>query len=291
MILKTKQLCKVNSNEYIEKLIDLAIAEDIGDGDHSSLSCIPKDATGSVKLMFKEKGVVAGIEIAAKIYERIDSKVEFTSLLSDGDEVSPGDFGFIAKGSVHTLLQAERIVLNVMQRMSGIATQTRRYVKEIEGTNAKILDTRKTTPGMRILDKLAVKIGGGYNHRMGLFDMIMLKDNHIDFAGGIEQAIKKANEYLKQTGKSLPIEVETRSLDDIKKVLSVGGVTRVMFDNFSVEKTRQAVELVNGRFETESSGGITLETIRSYAETGVDYISVGALTHQIKSLDMNLKKI
>ena len=281
----------MNSNEYIEKLINLAIAEDIGDGDHSSLSCIPKDATGSVKLMFKEKGVIAGIEIAAKIYERIDSNVEFTSLLSDGDEVSPGDFGFIAKGSVHTLLQAERIVLNVMQRMSGIATQTRRYVKEIEGTNAKILDTRKTTPGMRILDKLAVKIGGGYNHRMGLFDMIMLKDNHIDFAGGIEQAIKKANEYLKQTGRSLPIEVETRSLDDIKKVLSVGGVTRVMFDNFSVEKTRQAVELVNGRFETESSGGITLETIRSYAETGVDYISVGALTHQIKSLDMNLKKI
>ena len=281
----------MNSNEYIEKLIDLAIAEDIGDGDHSSLSCIPKDATGSVKLMFKEKGVVAGIEIAAKIYERIDSNVEFTSLLSDGDEVSPGDFGFIAKGSVHTLLQAERIVLNVMQRMSGIATQTRRYVKEIEGTNAKILDTRKTTPGMRILDKLAVKIGGGYNHRMGLFDMIMLKDNHIDFAGGIEQAIKKANEYLKQTGKSLPIEVETRSLDDIKKVLSVGGVTRVMFDNFSVEQTREAVALVNGIFETESSGGITLETIRSYAETGVDYISVGALTHQIKSLDMNLKKI
>ena len=281
----------MNSNEYIEKLINLAIAEDIGDGDHSSLSCIPKDATGSVKLMFKEKGVVAGIEIAAKIYERIDSNVEFTSLLSDGDEVSPGDFGFIAKGSVHTLLQAERIVLNVMQRMSGIATQTRRYVKEIEGTNAKILDTRKTTPGMRILDKLAVKIGGGYNHRMGLFDMIMLKDNHIDFAGGIEQAIKKANEYLKQTGRSLPIEVETRSLDDIKKVLSVGGVTRVMFDNFSVEQTREAVALVNGIFETESSGGITLETIRSYAETGVDYISVGALTHQIKSLDMNLKKI
>jgi len=280
----------VNSNEFIEKLIDLAIAEDIGDGDHSSLSCIPKNATGSVKLMFKQKGVVAGIEIAAKIYKRIDSKVEFTSLLSDGVEVSPGDFGFLAKGSVHTLLQAERIVLNVMQRMSGIATQTRRYVKEIEGTNAKILDTRKTTPGMRILDKLAVKIGGGYNHRMGLFDMIMLKDNHIDFAGGIEQAIKKANEYLKQTGKSLPIEVETRSLDDIKKVLSVGGITRVMFDNFSVEKTRQAVELVNGRFETESSGGITLETIRGYAETGVDYISVGALTHQIKSLDMNLKK-
>lgn len=281
----------MNSNEYIEKLIDLAIAEDIGDGDHSSLSCIPQNATGSVKLMFKQKGVVAGIEIAAKIYERIDSKVEFTSLLSDGVEVSPGDFGFIAKGSVHTLLQAERIVLNVMQRMSGIATQTRRYVKEIEGTNAKILDTRKTTPGMRILDKLAVKIGGGYNHRMGLFDMIMLKDNHIDFAGGIEQAIKKANEYLKQTGKSLPIEVETRSLDDIKKVLSFGGVTRVMFDNFSVEQTREAVELVNGKFETESSGGITLETIRGYAETGVDYISVGALTHQIKSLDMNLKKI
>lgn len=281
----------MNSNDYIEKLIELAIAEDIGDGDHSSLSCIPKDATGSVKLMFKQQGVVAGIEVASKIYQRIEPGTEFTPLLSDGDEVSPGDFGFLAKGSVHGLLQAERIVLNVMQRMSGIATQTRKYVKVVEGTNAKILDTRKTTPGMRILDKLAVKIGGGYNHRMGLFDMIMLKDNHIDFAGGIEQAIRKANDYLQATGRSLPIEVETRSLDDIKKVLSVGGVTRIMFDNFSVEQTRKAVDLVNGRFETESSGGITLETIRGYAETGVDFISVGALTHQIKSLDMNLKKI
>jgi len=281
----------VNSNDYIEKLIELAIAEDIGDGDHSSLSCIPKNATGSVKLMFKQQGVVAGIEVASKIYQRIEPGTEFTPLLSDGDEVSPGDFGFLAKGSVHGLLQAERIVLNVMQRMSGIATQTRKYVKVVEGTNAKILDTRKTTPGMRILDKLAVKIGGGYNHRMGLFDMIMLKDNHIDFAGGIEQAIRKANDYLQATGRSLPIEVETRSLDDIKKVLSVGGVTRIMFDNFSVEQTRKAVDLVNGRFETESSGGITLETIRGYAETGVDFISVGALTHQIKSLDMNLKKI
>jgi len=281
----------VNSNDYIEKLIELAIAEDIGDGDHSSLSCIPKNATGSVKLMFKQQGVVAGIEVASKIYQRIEPGTEFTPLLSDGDEVSPGDFGFLAKGSVHGLLQAERIVLNVMQRMSGIATQTRKYVKVVEGTNAKILDTRKTTPGMRILDKLAVKIGGGHNHRMGLFDMIMLKDNHIDFAGGIEQAIRKANDYLQATGRSLPIEVETRSLDDIKKVLSVGGVTRIMFDNFSVEQTRKAVDLVNGRFETESSGGITLETIRGYAETGVDFISVGALTHQIKSLDMNLKKI
>lgn len=281
----------MNSNDYIEKLIELAIAEDIGDGDHSSLSCIPKDATGSVKLMFKQQGVVAGIEVASKIYQRIEPGTEFTPLLSDGDEVSPGDFGFLAKGSVHGLLQAERIVLNVMQRMSGIATQTRKYVKVVEGTNAKILDTRKTTPGMRILDKLAVKIGGGHNHRMGLFDMIMLKDNHIDFAGGIEQAIRKANDYLQATGRSLPIEVETRSLDDIKKVLSVGGVTRIMFDNFSVEQTRKAVDLVNGRFETESSGGITLETIRGYAETGVDFISVGALTHQIKSLDMNLKKI
>lgn len=281
----------MNSNDYIEKLIELAIAEDIGDGDHSSLSCIPKNATGSVKLMFKQQGVVAGIEVASKIYQRIEPGTEFTPLLSDGDEVSPGDFGFLAKGSVHGLLQAERIVLNVMQRMSGIATQTRKYVKVVEGTNAKILDTRKTTPGMRILDKLAVKIGGGHNHRMGLFDMIMLKDNHIDFAGGIEQAIRKANNYLKATGRSLPIEVETRSLDDIKKVLSVGGVTRIMFDNFSVEQTRKAVDLVNGRFETESSGGITLETIRGYAETGVDFISVGALTHQIKSLDMNLKKI
>lgn len=275
----------------IFKLIDIAIAEDIGDGDHSSLSCIPNTAMGKVQLMAKDVGVLAGVDIAKQIYHRIDSEIQFTPFLSDGSVVGIGDIGFSAAGKVHSLLQAERIVLNVMQRMSGIATQTNIYVKQIEGTRAKILDTRKTTPGMRVFDKLAVKIGGGENHRMGLFDMIMLKDNHVDFAGGIEQAIRKANAYVDKLGKKIDIEIETRNLDEIQRVMRIGGVTRIMLDNFSVELTKQAVELINGRFETESSGGITLETIRGYAEAGVDFISVGALTHQIKSLDMNLKKV
>ncbi|HZJ73641.1 MAG TPA: carboxylating nicotinate-nucleotide diphosphorylase [Perlabentimonas sp.] len=275
----------------IFKLIDIAIAEDIGDGDHSSLSCIPNTAMGKVQLMAKDVGVLAGVDIAKQIYHRIDSEIQFTPFLSDGSVVGIGDIGFSAAGKVYSLLQAERIVLNVMQRMSGIATQTNIYVKQIEGTKAKILDTRKTTPGMRVFDKLAVKIGGGENHRMGLFDMIMLKDNHVDFAGGIEQAIRKANAYVDKLGKKIDIEIETRNLDEIQRVMRIGGVTRIMLDNFSVELTKQAVELINGRFETESSGGITLETIRGYAEAGVDFISVGALTHQIKSLDMNLKKV
>jgi len=276
---------------FIDSLINLAIAEDIGDGDHSSLSCIPADAVGTVQLKIKQQGVLAGIQIARQVYQRIDPEVNFESHMDDGVLVNVGDIPFTATGRVHSLLQAERIVLNIMQRMSGIATQTREYVDRIKGTNAKVLDTRKTTPGMRILDKLAVRIGGGFNHRMGLFDMIMLKDNHIDFAGGIVQAIGMANDYLKKTGKALAIEIETRNLDEVRLVLATGGVNRIMLDNFSVEQTHEAVKLINGRFETESSGGITLETIRSYAEAGVDYISVGALTHQIKSLDMNLKKI
>jgi nicotinate-nucleotide pyrophosphorylase (carboxylating) len=276
---------------FQDKLIDIAIAEDIGDGDHSSLSCIPHDATGEVRLMLKDSGILAGVEIAQRIYQRIDNQINFTPFLSDGASVNRGDIAFSAMGSVHSLLQAERIVLNVMQRMSGIATQTNEYVKRIEGTRAKVLDTRKTTPGMRVFDKLAVRIGGGHNHRMGLYDMIMLKDNHVDFAGGITQAIQKANDYLKSTGKTIDIEIETRNFDEIQQVLEVGGVKRIMLDNFSVEQTRKAVELIDGRFEVESSGGITLETIRGYAETGVDFISVGALTHQIRSLDMNLKKV
>lgn len=275
----------------IEQLIDIAIAEDIGDGDHSSLSCIPSTAQGQVKLMIKQAGVLAGMEIASLVYRKIDGLVEFFPHLPDGAEVNFGDIAFIAKGKVHSLLQAERIVLNIMQRMSGIATQTRQYVKRVEGTKTKVLDTRKTTPGMRILDKMAVRIGGGFNHRMGLYDMIMLKDNHVDFAGGISQAIQKAQEYLSKTGKTLDIEIETRNLQEIEEVLRVGGVKRIMLDNFSVEQTHEAVKLINGLFETESSGGITLETIRAYAEAGVDFISVGALTHQIMSLDMNLKKI
>lgn len=278
-------------DQLIDRLIDLAIAEDLGDGDHSSLSCIPYDAVGAVQLMMKQEGVIAGLRVAERIYKRIDGSISINFLKSDGELLQPGDIAFRAYGRVHALLQAERIVLNVLQRMSGVATQTREYVKLCEGTKAKVLDTRKTTPGMRVLDKMAVTIGGGLNHRMGLFDMIMLKDNHIDFAGGIEQAIRMANEYLAKTGRNLDIEVETRSLNDVETVLRVGGVRRIMLDNFTVSDTRKAVEMVNGSFETESSGGINLSTIRDYALCGVDYISVGAITHQIKSIDMNLKKV
>lgn len=278
-------------DQLIDRLIDLAIAEDLGDGDHSSLSCIPYDAVGAVQLMMKQEGVIAGLRVAERIYKRIDGSISINFLKSDGELLQPGDIAFRAYGRVHALLQAERIVLNVLQRMSGVATQTREYVKLCEGTKAKVLDTRKTTPGMRVLDKMAVAIGGGLNHRMGLFDMIMLKDNHIDFAGGIEQAIRMANEYLAKTGRNLDIEVETRSLNDVETVLRVGGVRRIMLDNFTVSDTRKAVEMVDGRFETESSGGINLSTIRDYALCGVDYISVGAITHQIKSIDMNLKKV
>lgn len=278
-------------DQLIDRLIDLAIAEDLGDGDHSSLSCIPYDAVGAVQLMMKQEGVIAGLRVAERIYKRIDGSISINFLKSDGELLQSGDIAFRAYGRVHALLQAERIVLNVLQRMSGVATQTREYVKLCEGTKAKVLDTRKTTPGMRVLDKMAVAIGGGLNHRMGLFDMIMLKDNHIDFAGGIQEAIRMASEYLAKTGRNLDIEVETRSLKDVETVLRVGGVRRIMLDNFTVADTRKAVELINGRFETESSGGINLSTIRDYALCGVDYISVGAITHQIKSIDMNLKKI
>ncbi len=277
--------------KFIDQLIDLAIAEDIGDGDHSSLSCIPYAATGSVHLKMKQEGVIAGLNVAQRIYNKIDSGVAVEMLKADGEFLYPGDIVFVATGRVQSLLQAERIVLNVLQRMSGIATQTRQYVKLCEGAKARVLDTRKTTPGMRVLEKMAVAIGGGMNHRMGLFDMIMLKDNHIDFAGGIDLAIKKAQDYLSASGRNLDIEIETRSLSDVETVLRIGGIRRIMLDNFSIPDTRKAVEMINGRFETESSGGITLETIREYALCGVDFISVGAITHQIKSIDMNLKKI
>ncbi len=278
-------------NNLIDQLIDLAIAEDIGDGDHSSLSCIPANAIGKVKLMVKQQGIIAGVDVAKRIFNKIDSSIEFEKLISDGTPVKYGDIVFYATGGDRALLQSERIVLNVMQRMSGIATQTNLYVKKIEGTRAKVLDTRKTNPGMRVFDKMAVKIGGGENHRMGLYDMIMLKDNHVDFAGGIEEAIRKSNEYLALTGRNLGIEIETRNLSEVERVLKVGNVQRIMLDNFSIDDTRKAVELINHKFETESSGGINLETIRSYAECGVDYISVGAITHQIQSIDMNLKKV
>ena len=274
---------------FVKELIELCIKEDIGDGDHTSLCCIPADAHGRMRLLCKQEGVIAGIEVAQMVFNRLDPEMRFEQKLNDGDHVQPGDVAFYVSGRVRSLLQAERIVLNIMQRMSGVATQTAFYVKHLEGLHTRILDTRKTTPGMRVLDKMAVKLGGGENHRMGLFDMILLKDNHIDFAGGIRKAIHGAREYLHAKGKQLPIECEVRSLEDIDEVFAAGGVDRIMFDNFTPEMTRRAVEKVAGRCETESSGGITLDTLREYAETGVDFISVGALTHQIKSLDMSLK--
>lgn len=281
----------MNERKAIERLIELAIAEDIGDGDHSSLSCIPAKAKGEVELMLKQDGVLAGVSIAEMIYHQIDPKVIFTHKIADGKMVKYGDIAFTAKGKVHSLLKSERIVLNVMQRMSGIATQTHKYVEQIKGTKSKILDTRKTNPGMRMLDKMAVRLGGGCNHRIGLYDMIMLKDNHVDFAGGVAQAIQKAKKYLHETERKLEIEVEVRNLDEVCEALKEGGIKRIMLDNFSVSDTHKAVQLIGGKIETESSGGITLTTIRAYAETGVDFISVGALTHHVQSLDMNLKKI
>ena len=274
---------------FVDDLIELAIREDIGDGDHSSLSCIPHDERGRMKLLVKQEGILAGVEVAQRVLKRLDPEVKFEQLLEDGARIKPGDIAFYVEGRLISLLQAERILLNIMQRMSGVATQTAIYVKELEGLKTKVLDTRKTTPGMRVLDKMAVKLGGGENHRIGLFDMVILKDNHIDFAGGILKAIPRVREYLKEKGKNIPIEVEVRSLDDIRDVFAAGGCDRIMLDNYTPEMTREAVKLIDGRIEIESSGGITLKNLREYAECGVDFISVGALTHQIKSLDLSLK--
>jgi len=277
--------------DLINDLIRLAFAEDIGDGDHTTLCSIPESAQGKAQLIIKEKGVLAGVEIAEKIFHTFDKDMKINVFIKDGTEVNPGDIAFIVEGKVQSLLQTERLVLNVMQRMSGIATTTRKYAKQLEGTKTKVLDTRKTTPGMRMLEKEAVKIGGGENHRIGLFDMILLKDNHVDFAGGIENAIKRAQKYCEEKNKNLKIEIEVRNFKELEEVLKTGGVDRIMFDNFSVEDTREAVKRVAGRYEIESSGGITFDTLRDYAECGVDYISVGALTHSVKSLDMSLKAI
>ncbi|MBQ2393570.1 MAG: carboxylating nicotinate-nucleotide diphosphorylase [Alistipes sp.] len=280
---------KAEYKPFVDELIELAIKEDIGDGDHTSLCCIPAEEQGRMRLLCKQEGILAGVEIAELVLKRLDPEMKFEQVLEDGTAIKPGDVAFYVSGRLRSLLQAERILLNIMQRMSGVATQTAFYVKHLEGLKTKVLDTRKTTPGMRVLDKMAVKLGGGENHRIGLFDMILLKDNHIDFAGGIRQAIEGAKQYLKERGKNIPIECEVRSLEDIDEVFAAGGVDRIMFDNFTPEMTRKAVEKVAGRCETESSGGITLETMRSYAECGVDFISVGALTHQIRSLDLSLK--
>ena len=272
-----------------DRLIELAFAEDIGDGDHTTLCSIPETATGKARLLIKEEGILAGVEVAKAVFHKFDPDLSVEVFINDGARVKPGDVAFVVSGKVQSLLQTERLMLNIMQRMSGIATTTHNYVKLLEGTKAKVLDTRKTTPGMRMLEKAAVKIGGGENHRIGLFDMILLKDNHVDFAGGIENAIRGAQQYLKEKNKQLKIEIEVRNFDELNQALAVGGVDRIMLDNFTPEQTREAVKLVNGRVELESSGGITFETIRRYAEAGVDYISVGALTHSVKSLDMSLK--
>jgi nicotinate-nucleotide pyrophosphorylase (carboxylating) len=274
---------------FVEELIELAIKEDIGDGDHTSLCCIPAEERGRMRLLCKQEGIIAGIEVAQMVLNRLDPEMEFEQLLEDGTRVKVGDVAFYVSGRLQSLLQAERILLNIMQRMSGVATQTAVYADRLEGLKTKVLDTRKTTPGMRVLDKMEVKIGGGGNHRIGLFDMILLKDNHIDFAGGVAQALTKCREYLARTGRNLKIEIEVRTLENIDEVFAAGGADRIMLDNFSLEMTREAVKRIAGRCEIESSGGITLETLRDYAECGVDFVSVGALTHQIKSLDMSLK--
>ena len=276
-------------HQLVDDLIKIAIAEDLGDGDHTSLSTIPADAQGKARLIIKQDGILAGINVALEIFKIIDKDIKVDLLLNDGAKVKKGDIAFTVSGRVISILQAERLVLNFMQRLSGVATQTHIYAEKIADLKTKVLDTRKTTPGMRLLEKEAVKIGGGLNHRIGLFDMILIKDNHVDFAGGIKNAILAAQNYCKAKGKNLDIEIETRNFDEIRQVLEIGGVRRIMLDNFNVEDTKKAVELIGGRFETESSGGITLENLRDYALAGVDFISVGALTHQIKSLDMSLK--
>lgn len=276
-------------NELEDRLIDLAFAEDIGDGDHTTLCCIPANAMGRSHLLIKEEGILAGIEMAKKVFDHFDPTLQVEVLIQDGAHVKPGDIAMVVSGKVQSLLQTERLMLNIMQRMSGIATNTNRYVKLLEGTKTHVLDTRKTTPGLRMLEKQAVKIGGGVNHRIGLFDMILLKDNHVDFAGGIANAINRCHTYLKEKGLDLKIEIEVRNFDELQQVMDCGGVDRIMLDNFSVENTRKAVEIIGGRYETESSGGITFDTIRRYAECGVDYVSVGALTHSVKGLDMSFK--
>ena len=272
-----------------DKLIDLAFSEDIGDGDHTTLCCIPENAMGKSRLLIKEKGILAGMRIAKEIFHRFDPTMQVEQFMEDGTHVKPGDVPMIVTGKVRSLLQTERLMLNVMQRMSGIATMTNKYVQRLEGTNTRVLDTRKTTPGMRMLEKEAVKIGGGCNHRIGLFDMILLKDNHIDFAGGIANALDRCAAYQKEKGLNLKVEIECRTFDEIKQVMAHGGADCIMLDNFSIEDTKKAVELINHKFETESSGGITYDTLRQYAECGVDFISVGALTHSVKGLDMSFK--
>lgn len=276
-------------NELEDRLIDLAFTEDIGDGDHTTLCCIPEDAMGKSHLLIKEDGILAGVEVAKRVFAKFDPTMQVEVLINDGTPVKKGDIAMVVTAKVRSLLQTERLMLNIMQRMSGIATMTNKYVERLKGTKTHVLDTRKTTPGLRMLEKQAVKIGGGMNHRIGLFDMILLKDNHIDFCGGITNAITRCHEYLKEKGLDLKIEIEVRNFDELAEAMNCGGINRIMLDNFSVADTKKAVDIVGGKFETESSGGITFDTIRDYAECGVDFISVGALTHSVKGLDMSFK--
>ncbi|WP_114937437.1 carboxylating nicotinate-nucleotide diphosphorylase [Mucilaginibacter endophyticus] len=277
--------------ELIHQFINNALSEDVGDGDHTSLSTIPADATGKAKLLVKDEGILAGVELAAEIFHVVNPNLKMNVFLQDGAPVKYGDVAFEVEGSSRSILTAERLVLNCMQRMSGIATKTRQIVDLLKGTNTKVLDTRKTTPGLRYLEKWAVRIGGGVNHRFGLYDMILIKDNHVDYAGGIRQAIESANQYLADNGKKLAIEIEVRNLDELEQVLQTGNVNRILIDNFNFDNLRQAVAMNKGRFITEASGGITIDNIREYADCGVDYISVGALTHSVKSLDLSLKAV
>ncbi len=275
----------------IELIISNAIREDVGEGDHSSLACIPKDAKGKAKLLVKDNGIIAGVEFAKQVFNSIDPDLKVETLIEDGQRVQKRDIVFYVEGSSQSILKAERLVLNAMQRMSAIATKTNEFVKKLEGTKTQILDTRKTTPGIRALEKWAVKIGGGENHRFALYDMIMLKDNHIDFAGGITQAIDKTKAYLKNNDLDLKIIVEARDLKEIQKILESDGIYRILIDNFNYEETKKAVQLINNKCLTESSGGITLDTVRKYAECGVDYVSSGALTHSVYNMDLSLKAI
>lgn len=279
------------STDIPDKFITDALQEDIGSGDHTTFACIPPDAVGKAVLLVKQEGVIAGIEAALKVFRAFDPSLSVEVFISDGTRIKPGDRAFIVTGKQQSILQTERLVLNIMQRMSGIATRTAMYADLIKGTNARILDTRKTTPNMRILEKEAVRIGGGYNHRMGLYDMILIKDNHIDYAGGITQALNRTVVYLKKNNLNLKIEIEARSLDDVREILDHGGANRILLDNFTPEKIREAVNLIDRQVETEASGGIDMKNIRDYALTGVDFISVGALTHQIFSLDLSLKAL
>ncbi|MBK8808155.1 MAG: carboxylating nicotinate-nucleotide diphosphorylase [Bacteroidales bacterium] len=277
-------------SKYLEKIIDLALNEDIGDGDHTTLSTIPENTQGKARLLVKQQGILCGVEVAKAVFKRFDPSLHMDVFINDGAEIKPGDVAFTIEGKTVSILQTERLILNFMQRLSGIATQTQYYVKALEGTGTKVLDTRKTTPGLRLLEKYAVKTGGGENHRIGLYDMILIKDNHIDFAGSATKAILNCKEYLKTKGKNLKIECEARTFAEIEEILAVG-VDRILIDNFSPEETKKAVQIIGTKAETESSGGITIENMRKYAEAGVNYISVGALTHQIKSLDLSLKAV